>query len=98
MSEVCPRGVRVAARALIRPPERGESAALAALHVATWKEGEFAARGVADVSLWVMAANDRVRRWYERRGWQLDGRERDEAVWGTPIRAVGYRITRGPAA
>jgi GNAT superfamily N-acetyltransferase len=32
--------------------------------------------GVKSATLWVLAANDRARRFYEKRNWTLDGAER----------------------
>jgi GNAT superfamily N-acetyltransferase len=40
--------------------------------------------------LWVLAANDRARRFYERGGWAVDGTERTEAIGGEPARQLRY--------
>lgn len=44
-----------------------------------------------DARLWVQEANERARRFYERRGWQLDGRRSAVPHSPYPI-LVGYRI------
>lgn len=50
-------------------------------------EAEAVRRGWLPLRLWVLERNERARAWYERRGWQADGRRR--TVWG-PIDDVGY--------
>ena len=40
--------------------------------------------------LWVLAANDRARRFYERGGWVADGVTRTEAIGGEPVPQVRY--------
>jgi GNAT superfamily N-acetyltransferase len=50
------------------------------------------ARGRRAAVLWVLEANDRARRFYERFGWQADGAVKEELVWGTPVRELCYRI------
>lgn len=53
---------------------------------------ELRARGVRTVVLWVLDTNARARRFYERGGWRADGTARTEAVWGTSVREVRYRL------
>ena len=40
--------------------------------------------------LWVLAANDRARRFYESGGWSPDGATRVEAVSGEPVEQLRY--------
>lgn len=49
------------------------------------------ASGWLPLRLWVLEANDRARNWYEKRGWQADGRRR--TVWG-PVDDVGYVLEK----
>jgi ribosomal protein S18 acetylase RimI-like enzyme len=53
---------------------------------------DFRARGSAAASLWVLEANDRARRFYERFGWRFDGTVKDEQIWGASVREVRYRF------
>jgi GNAT superfamily N-acetyltransferase len=43
--------------------------------------------------LWVLAGNDRARRFYERGGWAPDGTTRREAIGGEPVDQVRYGRT-----
>jgi ribosomal protein S18 acetylase RimI-like enzyme len=45
-------------------------------------------QGFATATLWVLEANERARRFYERRGWQADGERRDH-LGSTTMR---YRV------
>ena len=40
--------------------------------------------------LWVLAANERARRFYERGGWALEGTTRTEPIGGEPVDQVRY--------
>ena len=40
--------------------------------------------------LWVLAANERARRFYDRGGWSPDGETRVEAISGEPVRQLRY--------
>ena len=40
--------------------------------------------------LWVLEANERARRFYERGGWAVDGTKRTEAIGGEPVAQVRY--------
>ncbi len=42
------------------------------------------------VTLWVLEANARARRFYERRGFELDGKTSTNSL-GPPLQVVGYR-------
>jgi GNAT superfamily N-acetyltransferase len=44
--------------------------------------------GFPDATLWVLEANERARRFYEREGWALDGGRRDHLG----ATAVRYRV------
>ena len=50
---------------------------------------DLAEHGFPDAVLWVLEANERACRFYEREGWALDGGRRDHL--GAP--AVRYRVT-----
>ncbi|WP_433374863.1 N-acetyltransferase family protein [Actinoplanes sp. CA-142083] len=41
--------------------------------------------------LWVLEANERARRFYERGGWKADGETRVEAISGQPVPQMRYR-------
>jgi putative hydrolase of the HAD superfamily len=53
---------------------------------------ELAERGYAQATLWVLERNERVRRWYERLGWQLTGVRKPVYAPGG-IDDVQYRLT-----
>ena len=46
----------------------------------------------AESILWVLDANPRARRFYEREGWQLDGGTQTEDFLGVPVTEVRYRL------
>ena len=50
------------------------------------------AGGFPTAILWVFAANDRARRFYERAGWRLDGGTRSWEASGTSLPVVRYRL------
>jgi GNAT superfamily N-acetyltransferase len=50
------------------------------------------ALGTPMLILWVFAANDRARRFYEFAGWRLDEITRDLVLGGEPIPIVRYRL------
>jgi RimJ/RimL family protein N-acetyltransferase len=50
-------------------------------------------RGYPSATLWVLEANPRARRFYEREGWILDGGRRDEEFLGVTATELRYRIT-----
>lgn len=60
-----------------------------ASELARWAVTEMRATGYASAYLWCGALNARARRFYEREGWQLDGRTREHDDWG---RIVGYTL------
>ena len=51
------------------------------------------AHGYRAAVLWVLDTNARARRFYEKGGWQADGTEKTEQLWGITVREVRYRIT-----
>jgi ribosomal protein S18 acetylase RimI-like enzyme len=53
-------------------------------------EHDLLEHGYTDATLWVLADNERARRFYERAGWWLDG-ERLDKIGGFEIREVRYR-------
>jgi GNAT superfamily N-acetyltransferase len=53
-------------------------------------------RGFREATLWVIEANPRARRFYEREGWHPDGVERREEIGEVEVTEVRYR--RGIAA
>jgi GNAT superfamily N-acetyltransferase len=50
------------------------------------------AGGFSTAILWVFAANDRARRFYERTGWRLDGGTRTWEASGATLPVVRYRL------
>jgi GNAT superfamily N-acetyltransferase len=76
---------------------------LYALYVepSTWSQGtgrkliaraeEELARTYAEAALWVLTANGRARRFYERAGWQLDGAVKTQDRWGVGAEESRYR-------
>jgi GNAT superfamily N-acetyltransferase len=44
-----------------------------------------------EATLWVLEANDRARRFYERAGWSLDGARKADERWGVEAPEVRYR-------
>ena len=50
------------------------------------------ARGYRAAVLWVLDANERARRFYEKGGWRADGAAKEEDVWGVVVRELRYRI------
>jgi ribosomal protein S18 acetylase RimI-like enzyme len=47
--------------------------------------------GFPEAILWVLAANDRARRFYDAGGWIADGAVKEDEGFGFPIREVRYR-------
>ncbi|HEY3209439.1 MAG TPA: GNAT family N-acetyltransferase [Actinomycetota bacterium] len=48
--------------------------------------------GFRQATLWVLANNDRTRRFYEVAGWRPDGTEKTDEWHGFPLREARYRI------
>ena len=55
-------------------------------------ESDLRDHGYAAAYLWVLADNERARRFYERAGWTLDG-SRTETIGGIELEEVRYRLT-----
>lgn len=49
------------------------------------------AAGFDEAMLWVLEANARARRFYEKGGWHADGAAKEDEGFGFPIREVRYR-------
>lgn len=49
-----------------------------------------ASLGYRRAILWVVAENDRARRFYETAGWSFDGTERVDTVQGATVNEVRY--------
>jgi GNAT superfamily N-acetyltransferase len=79
---------------------RGELYAIN-LHPENWRHGlgrrllrhataEMSRLGFTAAVLWVVASNDRARRFYETEGWRFDNTERTETVDGATVVEVRY--------
>ncbi len=51
--------------------------------------------GCREVVLWVLATNERSRRFYEKAGWHADGAEAPHDVGGVAHTVVRYRRSLG---
>jgi len=72
----------------VDPAHWGTGAGRALLEAA---QDELARLGFAESVLWVLPANARARRFYERAGWASDGTERTVDVLGATVGEVRYR-------
>jgi GNAT superfamily N-acetyltransferase len=54
--------------------------------------GEMRQQGRARAVLWVLAANPRARRFYERGGWVVDGSRKTVTLRGASLEAVRYAL------
>ncbi|MEM9518243.1 MAG: GNAT family N-acetyltransferase [Actinomycetota bacterium] len=54
-------------------------------------EAELVRRGFESGLLWVLADNERARRFYERQGWTADGGEQRDSIGGIELTEVRYR-------
>ena len=52
--------------------------------------------GYTEVVLWVLATNDRARRFYEKAGWHADGAEAPHDIGGVEHTIVRYRRALNP--
>jgi len=86
----------------LEPPEVAGELYAINLHPARWREGlgsrllEAAVTALADLGhdsamLWVVDANERARRFYERHGWTAEGIEKVDTVLGAMVTEVRYR-------
>lgn len=48
-------------------------------------------QGFLDALLWVLVGNDRAERFYRADGWNEDGSQRREKVWGTAVDEIRFR-------
>lgn len=53
--------------------------------------GELYAQGFTETILWVLTSNEQAQRFYHADGWQPDGHQRQEYVWGVLADEVRYR-------
>jgi GNAT superfamily N-acetyltransferase len=72
----------------VRPDAWGTGAGRALMDAAV---GHLAEAGCRDVVLWVLATNERARRFYEKAGWHADGAEAPHDVGGVDHIVVRYR-------
>lgn len=87
------------------PPSTGEVYAIY-VDPACWHRGvgrnllahaerDLRGHGYADATLWVLADNERARRFYEASGWQPDGTTKTDNFAGTELAEVRYRKPLG---
>lgn len=48
--------------------------------------------GFKEATLWVLDTNSQTRKWYESKGWKLDGGEKTDTMRGFALREVRYHI------
>ena len=72
----------------VDPAHWGTGAGRALLQAA---QAELARLGFGELVLWVLPANARARRFYERAGWAGDGTERTVDALGVTVPEVRYR-------
>lgn len=53
--------------------------------------GRLSRDGASEAGLWVLAANERARRFYQADRWAWDGSRRTEEIWGVAADEVRYR-------
>lgn len=56
-----------------------------------YAQGELRRRGLLPALLWVVAANERARRFYDRAGWYADGATHDYEIAGATLPEARYR-------
>lgn len=71
----------------VRPDAWGTGAASRLLEAA---QEALSADGYRQAVLWVVAGNNRARRFYERHGWRCDGSEKFERIGGGLVRELRY--------
>jgi ribosomal protein S18 acetylase RimI-like enzyme len=49
--------------------------------------------GAIEADLWVLDGNSRAERFYRHNGWESDGQQRPEVVWGVSVIENRYRAT-----
>jgi GNAT superfamily N-acetyltransferase len=97
-------GATVAGFTYVGPAEEDGVAELYAIHAAPAYVGTGVGRSLMldalpalarlgdRAVLWVLEANDRARRFYERGGWAPDGTRRTEAIGGEPVAQLRYGL------
>ncbi|MEZ5245728.1 MAG: GNAT family N-acetyltransferase [Acidimicrobiales bacterium] len=88
-----------------RSPDTADAAEVLAIYLdpGAWRRGVGSAlldAGVdrlrveetAPIVLWVLEGNERARRFYEARGWRLDGGRRDERIGDERLSDLRYRL------
>jgi GNAT superfamily N-acetyltransferase len=88
------RSVGEVAAIYLRPPVWGQGLGRELMTAALRRIAE---AGFGSAVLWVLATNDRARRFYESGGWQPDGTERTEYIEGARVDEVRYRRQIGSA-
>lgn len=61
-------------------------------HLMSDARGDLKRSGYASATLWVLAANDQARRFYEAGGWRPDGATRTETMRGVEVEELRYRL------
>jgi ribosomal protein S18 acetylase RimI-like enzyme len=51
-------------------------------------------QGFKDATLWVLDTNEKTRRFYESKGWKVDGATKTERQDGFEVHEVRYRLTQ----
>ncbi len=89
------RGVGEVSAIYLRPSSWGRGLGRVLMAAAL---SHLAAAGSTSAVLWVLATNERARRFYEAGGWEHDGSERTESIGGARVAEVRYRreLARAP--
>ncbi len=82
------RGVGEVSAIYLRPSSWGQGSGRLLMAAAL---SHLAAAGWTSAVLWVLAANERARRFYEAGGWAHDGTERTESIGGARVVEIRYR-------
>jgi GNAT superfamily N-acetyltransferase len=53
--------------------------------------------GYQHACLWLLVGNERAARFYAHHGWQMDGRQKTDTVWGVTVEEVRYQRNLVPA-
>lgn len=84
-----PRSVGQVQAAYVLPEHWGQGAGRLLMTAALHRLRE---TGFQEAILWVLATNDRARRFYEAGGWRPDGTEKTEAARGFAVHEIRYAI------
>lgn len=60
-------------------------------HLLAAAQARLAEQGFSEAVLWVLTANGRARRFYERHGWSADGERKIETFGGSDVEELRYR-------